>query len=117
MARNALQRFTEKELWHRTEEWNPLAEELRLLIGSFVESLLSKNLIPDIFVDLTRHHLCWDIMLICFELEYRDMVDPFFSLPLLDPWYAAGHFPCGWDGKEFPAGWDGKIREGKLIVF
>jgi hypothetical protein len=43
-----------------------------------------------------------DLMLICLETHYQDIVKPVFHTPYLDIWYAAGHFPCGWDGDEFP---------------
>lgn len=116
MARNALQRFTETN-WNRSEEWNPLSDELRPLILSFVDSLLSTFPLKDRALKNVRDALSWDIMLICFEQEYRDLVKPFFYIPVVEPWYAAGHFPCGWDGDEFPAAWDGIIRGGQLMVF
>jgi hypothetical protein len=83
----------------------------------FVDSLLPKSAIPEKLLKKMKPRLSWDIMFICLEIEYSDIVKPFFYLPLLDPWYASGHLPCGWDGQEFPDDWDGVIREGKLIVF
>ena len=118
MARNTLQRFTEQRAWARGQEWNPLADELRPLILSFVDTLiLAKVPVPERALKKVRDAVTWDIMLICFEHEYRDVVEPFFYIPLVDPWYAAGHLPCGWDGDEFPNGWDGVIRGGQLMVF
>lgn len=117
MARNVLQRLTEVRAWQRSEEWNPLAEELRPLVISFVDAFLPKVSLPANFAQKVKHRLCWDIMGICFETEYEDVLEPFFNVPYLDPWYACGHFPCGWDGDEFPEGWDGVIRNGRLIVF
>lgn len=117
MARNALQRFTAQRAWERSEEWNPLADELRPLIDAFVDDLLPKTCVPEQLAGKIRNDVRWDIMLICFEHEYCDVVEPIFYVPYLEPWYAAGHFPCGWDGQEFPAHWDGVIREGRLVVF
>ena len=117
MARNALQRFVEQRNWGRTQDWNPLTNELRPKIASFVDELLSKSPLSPETASKIRHKLSWDIMMICLEHEYRDTVEPLFYLPLLDPWYASGHFPCGWDGDEFPDRWDGVSKKGRLIVF
>jgi hypothetical protein len=117
MARNALQGLVEQRCWSRTNDWNPLADELRPLIVSFVESALPNSAVPQKIAEKIKHKIAWDIMFICLEHEYRDVVNPLFYIPLLDPWYAAGHFPCGWDGAEFPEDWDGVIVGGKVIVF
>jgi hypothetical protein len=91
--------------------------ELRPIILSFVDGLLPKIPVSEKGRKNVRDALSWDIMLICLEHEYRDVTEPFFYIPLLDPWYAAGHFPCGWDGDEFPDDWDGGTRFGQLMVF
>lgn len=117
MARNALARFVQLKSWERGQEWNPLADELRPMILSFVDTLLPKIPVSEKGRRNVRDALSWDIMAICFECEYRDIVEPIFYIPFLDPWYAAGHFPCGWDGDEFPGNWDGATRLGQLMVF
>lgn|ERR1039458_3726145 len=126
MARNTLQgkieaRYPEDTVnhsfWHRSEEWNPIVKELRPLVHSFVDGLLPKFPLQDKALKNVRDAVSWDIMLICLEQEYRDLVKPFFYIPFVEPWYAAGHFPCGWDGDEFPDAWDGVIRDGQLMVF
>lgn len=103
--------------WHRFQEWGPLSDELRPLILSFVDGLLNKVPLQDKALKNIRDALSWDIMAICIEYEYRDLVEPFFYIPVVEPWYAAGHFPCGWDGDEFPDAWDGIICGGQLMVF
>lgn len=117
MARNALQGLTEERAWERGEQWNFLADQLRPRIVLFIDTLLVKAPISREIGTKIRDALHWDLMFICLEYEYRDVVDPFFYVPLVDHWYAAGHFPCGWDGKEFPDDWDGVIRDGRLMVF
>jgi hypothetical protein len=117
MARNALQRFTEIQCWDRAQDWNPILQEIRPLISIFCEALVRKTDLPEKLLTAIKTDLSWDIMFICLEHEFSDVVQPFFYIPLLDPWYAAGHFPCGWDGPEFPDRWDGVVREGQLIVF
>ena len=117
MARNALQMGVNKRNWNRLQEWNPLVKELRPVVRSFVDSILSPA--P---LNATTHKnimdcISWDLMGIFLELEYSDIVDPIFFIPMLEPWYEAGYFPCGWNGDEFPDDWDGVIRGGQLVVF
>lgn len=81
--------------WQRREEWNPLANELRPLIQSFVDALHVRTGIEAGVAEKIKSDLSWDIMATCFEEEYKDLEQPPFYLPYLDPWYAAGHFPCG----------------------
>lgn len=117
MARNVLQHFTEGRAWERSQEWNDIVKELRPLIDSFVTGLLSKTSGPKELLGKLRSDIRWDILFICLEHEYIDVVQPVFYLPYIDRWYAAGHLPCGWDGEEFPEPWDGVIRNGRLMVF
>lgn len=120
--------------WQRREGWNPLADELRPLIQSFVDALHVRTGIDAGVAEKIKSDVSWDIMGICLEEEYKDLERPPFYLCYLDPWYASGHFPCGWDGKEFPERWPEKeldhlnadrvgelwgrvLRKGRLIVF
>ena len=120
--------------WQRRENWNPLVKELRPLIQSFVDALHVRTGIEAGVAEKIESGLSWDIMGMCLEEEYKDLEQPPFYLPVLDPWYASGHFPCGWDGKEFPERWPEKevlyinadrvgelwghlLRKGRLIVF
>lgn len=122
-ARNALQdgitsQFPKPGMWERMQEWNSVVAELRPpIIEPFVESLLHKIPLKGNHLENVRYALRSDLMVICLETHYQDIVKPIFHTPYLDPWYAAGHFPCGWDGDEFPEQWDGVIRGGQLIVF
>jgi hypothetical protein len=120
--------------WQRREQWNPLADELRPLIRSFVDALHARTGIEAGVAEKIKSDLSWDIMAISLEEEYKDLEQPPFYLTYLDPWYASGHFPCGWDGKQFPERWPEKevpylnanrvselwgslLRKGRLIVF
>lgn len=121
-ARNALQRgitnqFPKPGMSERMQEWNPLCEELRPAITSFSNGLVRELPLNDKDRRKVRDNINWDVLLICLETHYQDIVKPIFYIPYLDPWYAEGHYPCGWDGDEFPAQWDGVIRSGQLIVF
>jgi hypothetical protein len=121
-AGNALQQgitdqFPKPGMWERLQEWNPLVNELDSVLDPFVESLVASVPVEDKNLKNIRDALRWDLSFICLEAHYRDIVKPIFFTPHLDPWYAAGHFPFGWDGDEFPEQWDGVIRGGQLIVF
>ena len=134
MARNALSQAIQKlypklGMWERHQEWNPLCAELRPAIHTFLDTLLTKIPVKDKSLKNVRNSVSWDIMFLCMEVEYSDIVDPIFSIPHLDSWYSAGHFPCGWDGDEFAHdfeteshtvffdGWKDLSSHGKLIVF
>jgi hypothetical protein len=134
MAGNALRDAIQKQypkpgMWERMQEWNPLCEELRPAILSFVDSLLPKIPAEGKGLKNIKDSVSWDIMGLCLEIEYSDIVNPIFFIPHLDPWYASGHFPCGWDGDEFAHdfesgdetirfdGWRDLSRHGRLIVF
>ena len=116
--RNAIQiQYPKQGMWERMQEWNPLCEELSPLILSFVDTLLLKVPLEAKELKKIKDNVSWDILGICLETHYADIAEPIFSIPYLDCWYAAGHFPCGWDGDEFPENWDGILRGGQLIVF
>jgi hypothetical protein len=112
-----LHRETEKRNWHRAQEWNPIIDKLQPHIDAFIDGLVGKLCIPEKLSEKIKPVLYLDIVRICLEWEYYDIVRPPFSIPMLDPWYASGHLPCGWDGEEFPEGWEGIIPQGKLMVF
>ncbi len=116
-ARNALQIAVNKASWDRTQEWNPLAKELSPAIDDYVDSMLLKSSLNEVERKSVKAKISWDLMFICFEEEYRDLVVPLFYIPYLDVWYNAGHFPCGIVGKKLPDDWDGRITDGQLIVF
>ena len=101
-------------MWERLQEWNPLCKELRPPILSFIDTLLPKIPLKDKNLKDVKNDLSWDILSICLETEYNDIVDPIFYIPYLDPWYVSGRFPCGWDGDEF---FDDFESEDRVIPF
>jgi hypothetical protein len=44
-----------------------------------------------------EHTVQWDILHVCMETEYADVVPSGFYAGLAS-WYIRGHFPCGWQG-------------------
>jgi len=108
VARNTLFDVLQRRSWERgVKDLETLSKELAPLVNDFVDLLLPKTSLPDDLVEKVKPRVAWDIYFICVEYEYRDLVEPLFYISCLDHWYAAGHFPCGWDGKEFPEDWEG----------
>ena len=99
------------------QEWNPVVQSLYPFINPLADSLLLKIPLPNERKVKLGNSLRWDFLGVCMEIEYNDIVEPDFFAKHIEPWYAVGHFPCGWDGRQFPDGWDGIIRQGKLMVF
>ena len=122
MARNAIQnriqdQFPKPGMLERLQEWNPLGEETKPMIDSLLDSLMQKVPLADEPKTKVRNRIQFDLFYILLECEFSDISEPVLFMKHLDPWYAAGHFPCGWDGEEFPRSWDGVLRNGKLIVY
>ncbi len=117
MARNALFDQVQRKSWERCQEWDPIVIEVRSLARAFISDLIGGMKVPSEFADEIQRNVPWDIIFICVEEAFSDIVRPVFHIPVLEPWYAAGHFPCGWDGQEFPEHWDGVIRDGRPMVF
>ena len=116
MARNRLQRLIEERCINRMEDWDPTVLSVRPEAIA-IATKVATGAAPSKYVTDVRDALAWDILFICLEFSFKDAVAPPFHLPFLDPWYASGHFPCGWSGKRFPDRWNGKVSGGKLFVF
>ena len=92
-------------------------EQVEALAQPFIDDLAESNIVPQEIKAQIKRQVSWDITFICLECEFSDLIKPFLYIPFIDPWYAAGHFPCGWEGTPFPIGWDGIVRDGRLMVF
>ena len=120
--------------WGRRDAWGKLGDELAPIIDSFLTTMIPGSSVPPQWAAAIKVELSWYIFFICIEEEYSDLVEPPFYLPFLDPWYASGHFPCGWEGKPTPEHWAEKeipylnakrvgelwgnaLRQGRLVVF
>ena len=89
------------------QKWNDIVLEIKPIVQGVVientKQVLEKNCLPKSFTDAVN----WDILHLCMEAEYADVLQPgFFASQAY--WYMKGHFPCGWQG-EFPSG--------KIIVY
>jgi len=106
----ATNRFSElilRKSKERYNKWNEIVEDIKentiSLVKSKIEHIVKKNHLPSILEDTVQ----WDILHLCIESEFADIVEPGFYASQAY-WYVAGHFPCGWMG-DFP--------DGKLIIF
>jgi hypothetical protein len=82
--------------------WNKIAGDVRQAVIPFVSrkiaAVVRANGLPAALQDQVE----WDIIHICMEADYADVVAPGFYARQRH-WYIEGHFPCGWEGR-FPAG-------------
>ena len=113
IARHRLQRLMQVRSWERFSTWNSIVVHIRPLIQRRVDKItVASEPLPTV----VHGDVCWDLLFICLEWDFRDVVQPPYYIPMLEEWYASGHFPCGWDGPDMPEDWDGSPLEGKLMV-
>jgi hypothetical protein len=93
IARHSKERFA---------RWNEIVDGLKKtlvpLVREKIEPVVQQQNPPKAFEDSVR----WDIIHLCMEMEYSDVVPPGFYAGL-GSWYIRGHFPCRWRGV-FPEG-------------
>lgn len=88
------------------DTWNDLVIDIKPVTEPLIE-LKTRNVVAqENLSEGFLHSVRWDILAICLELEYSDVVPVDPRLHRLR-WYLDGHFPCGWRGGD----------DGKLIVF
>src|SRR5690349_6116957 len=61
MAKNAFANLVDRRSWERGQLWNPMAQELRPTINSFVETSLAKTPVPEQFIGEIKYNVRWDI--------------------------------------------------------
>lgn len=116
-VKNRIARDVRQKCYERSEEWNRIAAELRrgiaVIVTHSIEPVAKQfRLKPDF-----QSAVSWDMLGICIETEFSDVVRPLFFVPRLLPIYEAGHFPCGWDGSKLNEGWEGELPNLRLIVY
>jgi hypothetical protein len=77
--------------------WNDTMAEVKEAAIPFakrkIEAVVRENNLPPVFEQAVE----WDIIHVCMEAEYADVVPPGFYANLCY-WYTVGHFQCGWEG-------------------
>jgi hypothetical protein len=107
---------TKRDYW-RSTEWNPVAEEVKNEVETFLAATIEPNEALVHLGQRFRNTVAWDMLMICMEAEFSDLITPMFYVPRLQPIYAAGHFPCDWAGPKLGNFWNGKLEAWKLIVY
>lgn len=99
-------------------QWNSKSAELKprvlRLIHEKLATAATKGRIPVEPGKTFRSALEWDVLVLCMAHEYGDVVRTRYH-ELLEHWYLAGRFPCGWIG-EVPDDMEGAFQMGKLAV-
>ncbi len=106
-AANQLRERIREKSKERFNQWNMICEIVKsfsdALVNDKIRGIMESNNIPEIFHRCVR----WDILHLCMEAEYADIVKPSF-FAALSFYYYNGHFPCGYSGT-FP--------KGRFVVF
>jgi hypothetical protein len=81
----------------RLNQWNDIVSSVKQFSNALVEDKINLDSdlqkLPSIIIDCIK----WDLLGICMESEYSDIVDPGF-FHAISYYYVKGHFPCGIDG-------------------
>jgi hypothetical protein len=79
----------------RFNQWNEIVNEMKQhtipLVERKIAAVVEQCHLPKVFSDSVQ----WDILNLCMESEYIDVVPPGFYAGMAF-WYVNGHFPCGW---------------------
>lgn len=99
--------------------WNSKIEEVKPLVVRLIQSKLAVPgvalMIPSERRKTLLDAIQWDLLGLCMAYEYQDLVPISRYYELLEYWYLAGHFPCGWIG-EVPDEMKDAFQMGKLAV-
>lgn len=99
-------------------QWNNKRAELkprvRRLIHEKLATAAARGRVPVEPGKAFHSALEWDLLALCMAREYGDVVRTRYH-DLLERWYLAGRFPCGWVG-EVPDEMDGAFQMGKMAV-
>jgi hypothetical protein len=115
-AANRLRREARSRNYDRIIKHNQIVDDLKA--NSVFRKII--DMVPHVDSktgNVLRSSCEWDILSICLEVEYGDLVPPLVFVPYLLPVYKAGHFPCGWSGPKLETGWDGSLPEFDLYIY
>jgi hypothetical protein len=100
------------------KDWNSLVGEFEPIVSGLVEAKMRtyalKARVPlGAAMDISRK-LKRDLVLLCMAREHEFIIKTKY-FGLLEHWYLAGRFPCGWIG-EVPDDMENAFEVGKLAV-
>ena len=91
----------------RLNRWNDIVDGLKPVVSSVVARKTATAVREDDLPPEFENDVRWDILHLCIEMEYSDIII-LGGYAGLAHWYLAGHFPCGWHGTP---------PKGKLILY
>ena len=98
--------------------WNILVEQIKPSVTKLVEMKLGSPAVRARLPNDARNgfidRLKWDLVSIAMACEYDEYIRTKYY-ELLEHWYLAGRFPCGWIG-QVPEDFVGAFGVGKLAV-
>jgi hypothetical protein len=78
----------------RFQQWNEIVRIVKPFVTALLHDKADKIISPNGLFGDVLHALNWDILHLCIECEYADLVDPgYFHATAF--YYSRGHFPCG----------------------
>jgi hypothetical protein len=121
-VRNRIFQKIHEKNYYRRMEWNSIVGEINPRIDEIVKAtVINMDRIDEKGRDVITESMSWDLMMICMEVEYSDVIAPFFFVPKLKFVYQGGHFPCGWSGKKISEKWaslsDKPLPPGKILIY
>jgi hypothetical protein len=101
-----------------TKRWNSLVDEFEPIISGLVNAKMRtdafKARVPFEATGELSKKLKRDLVLLCMAREHEFIIKTKY-FGLLEHWYLAGRFPCGWIG-EVPDDMENAFEVGKLAV-
>lgn len=95
--------------YERLTSWNPFVTDLHPRMTE-IATQLAINITDSRAHEITNS-ICQDLMDMCGEVEFADLVPPLFALPRLLPIYQAGRLPVDWEGPAIDEIWSSSAKE------
>ena len=101
------------------QTWNDKVKEIKPLTEKLTQAKLAQPEVNAVIPSHARQAIFYairgELLLLCMAHEYESLVPLSHYCQLVEHWYLAGHFPCGWIG-EVPEDMEGAFEVGKLAV-
>ncbi|MBK8036243.1 MAG: hypothetical protein IPK22_03790 [Verrucomicrobiaceae bacterium] len=116
MLSNRLSYNLAQASYERLTSWNSFVTGIHPRVSEIATQLATK--ITDPKTNEITNSICQDLMDMCCEVEFADLVPPLFALPRVLPVYQAGRLPIDWEGPEIDTYWASSAKElpqGKIV--
>ena len=95
--------------YERLTSWNPFVTVIHPRMTEMATQLAVN--ITDSRAQEITNSICQDLMDMCCEVEFADLVPPLFAVPRLLPVYQAERLPVDWDGPKIDEIWSSSTKE------